>query len=86
MKEDKNPIKFCWNCKKKFDGNFAVRNLQIICPYCRKPQSSVFEKKSQAQIIKKSKEGIKKSKAALKRIENPGNHKMHKNKGGKNDV
>jgi hypothetical protein len=61
---DVNPIKDCWYCKKKFDGNFLIKDLSIICPYCRKPQSSVFEKDSQAEIIKKSKATINKSKVA----------------------
>ncbi|MFH2106482.1 MAG: hypothetical protein ABII22_04425 [Candidatus Micrarchaeota archaeon] len=65
MTKDENPIKSCWYCKKYFDGNFEINNLQIICPYCKRPQSSVFEKKSMAEIIKKSKAGIKKSKAAF---------------------
>jgi hypothetical protein len=67
MIKDENPLKICWYCNKEFDGNFGIKNLQIICPFCKKPQSSVFEKKSQAQIIKKSRAGIKKSKAAFKK-------------------
>lgn len=63
MAIDKNPIKICWYCKKEFDGDFGIKNLQIICPFCKRPQSSVFEKNSQAQIIRRSKAGIKKSKA-----------------------
>ena len=67
MANDENPIKICWHCKKTFDGDFGIRNFQITCPYCKKPQSSVFEAGSQAEIIKKSKAGIKKSKAAFKK-------------------
>ena len=63
---DENPIKDCWYCKKKFDGNFLIKDLSIICPYCKRPQSSVFEKDSQAEIIKKSKDSINKFKVAKK--------------------
>jgi len=69
MITDVNPIKVCWYCGKIFDGNFEIANLQIICPYCKKPQSSVFEKDSQTEIIKKSKNGINKSKASLKKLQ-----------------
>lgn len=62
---DENPIKTCWFCKKDFDGNFEIKDFEIICPYCKRPQSSVFEADSQKEIIKKSKAGIKKSKAAF---------------------
>jgi len=66
MVNHKNPITTCWCCKKSFDGNFEIKNLQIVCPYCKKPQSSVFEKKSQAEIIRKSKVTLKKFKTAFK--------------------
>ncbi len=65
MAKDENPIKNCWHCKKNFDGNFEIKDFEIICPYCKRPQSSVFEKDSIAEIIKKSKDGIKRSKAAF---------------------
>ncbi|MFH0875614.1 MAG: hypothetical protein V1859_06765 [archaeon] len=67
MAVDENPIKTCWYCKKKFDGNFEIRDFSIICPYCKRPQSSVFEKDSQAEIIRKSKKSINKSKADFKK-------------------
>ena len=63
---DENPIKNCWYCKKTFDGNFEIKDLSIICPYCKRPQSSVFEESSQAEIIKKSKASINKSKEEKK--------------------
>ena len=73
MTKDENPVKICWHCKRKFDGNFSIKNLQIVCPFCKKPQSSVFEEDSQAQIIKKSKAGIKKSKSDFKKSESQKN-------------
>jgi len=69
MRPDKNPIKTCWYCKKQFDGNFQIKSFSIICPHCKRPQSSVFEKGSQAEIIRKSKASIKKSKVAFKKAQ-----------------
>jgi uncharacterized Zn finger protein (UPF0148 family) len=62
---DKNPIKICWFCKKKFNGNFEIKDFQIICPFCKRPQSSVFEEDSKDEIMQRTKEEISELKAEL---------------------